>query len=144
MCVLEIATKEYPYTECRNAMHVWKLVSSGVKPTILQRIKNREIRSFIELCMFPQQLRLSAKDLLHHPFLAYTTIYDQMDIMIAPATAVPTFAAPSGGMNTRHDSTAALAKSTAVKKYDNSSSKIDTRVLNQRVQQSSHSTRYSS
>ena len=38
MCVLEMTTKEYPFQECSNAAQIWKRVSAGQKPDVLQRI----------------------------------------------------------------------------------------------------------
>ncbi|CAK8567884.1 unnamed protein product [Lathyrus sativus] len=69
MCMLELATSEYPYRECRNSAQIYKKVSSGIKPVSLSKIKDPEIKSFIEKCLVPASQRLSAKELLMDPFL---------------------------------------------------------------------------
>ena len=71
MCVLEMSTKEYPYQECSNAAQIWKRVSSGQKPEVLQRIRDTSLRAFIECCLSPETTRLSAAEMLEHPFLSF-------------------------------------------------------------------------
>ena len=51
MCLLELDTMEYPYSECTNAAQIFKKVTSGAKPGSLQKVTNEELRSFIELCL---------------------------------------------------------------------------------------------
>jgi WNK lysine deficient protein kinase len=46
MCFLEMITNEYPYQECENAAQIWKKVTSGQKPEVIQRIKNRPVSQF--------------------------------------------------------------------------------------------------
>ncbi|CAI5463470.1 unnamed protein product [Closterium sp. Yama58-4] len=70
MCVLEMITLEYPYSECTNAAQVYKKVSEGKKPLALQRIPDEGIREFVEMCLADASRRLPARDLLRHPFLA--------------------------------------------------------------------------
>lgn len=71
MCVLEMATHEYPYSECTNPAQVFKKVMSGEKPLSLEKLKSRdiEIYNFIEECLEPVESRKSAAELLDHPFL---------------------------------------------------------------------------
>ncbi|KAI9321048.1 kinase-like domain-containing protein [Dichotomocladium elegans] len=70
MCLLEMATGEYPYGECKNPAQVYKKVSSGVKPICLQKVQNPEVLSIIENCLGPEEDRLCAQEILEHPFLA--------------------------------------------------------------------------
>ncbi|KAI7863441.1 kinase-like domain-containing protein [Spinellus fusiger] len=70
MCLLEMSTGEYPYGECSNAAQVYKKVSSGIKPTSLQRVKNNEVLALIEICLGPENDRMSAQEILEHSFLA--------------------------------------------------------------------------
>ncbi|KAI8149341.1 kinase-like domain-containing protein [Fennellomyces sp. T-0311] len=70
MCLLEMATGEYPYGECRNPAQIYKKVSAGVKPACLQKIQNPEVLSIIENCLGPEESRLSAQEILEHSFLA--------------------------------------------------------------------------
>lgn len=69
MCVLEMTTNEYPYQECANPAQVWKKVAAGVKPEVLSRIGDHRVRAFIDLCLSSEDWRLSAEELLRHPFL---------------------------------------------------------------------------
>ncbi|KAI3673557.1 hypothetical protein L6452_39680 [Arctium lappa] len=69
MCLLELVTFEYPYVECANAAQIYKKVTSGVKPASLAKVKDSEIKSFIEKCTAKVSDRLSAKELLMDPFL---------------------------------------------------------------------------
>ena len=71
MCVLEMATKEYPYQECSNAAQIWKRVSTGQKPEVLERIRDCSLRAFIECCLSPESSRLTAAEMLEHPFLSF-------------------------------------------------------------------------
>ncbi|KAK9072383.1 hypothetical protein SSX86_008817 [Deinandra increscens subsp. villosa] len=69
MCLLELVTFEYPYCECVNAAQIYKKVTSGVKPASLAKVKDPEIKSFIEKCIAKVPDRLSAKELLMDQFL---------------------------------------------------------------------------
>ncbi|CAM0944715.1 unnamed protein product [Alopecurus aequalis] len=69
MCMLEMFTLEYPYSECKNPAQIFKKVSKGVKPAALSKIVNPEVKHFIEKCLVPASKRLSARELLQDPFL---------------------------------------------------------------------------
>lgn len=69
MCMLEMVTFEYPYSECRNSAQIYKKVSSGIKPASLSKVKEPDVKAFIEKCLVPASQRLSAKELLDDPFL---------------------------------------------------------------------------
>ncbi|XP_062219883.1 probable serine/threonine-protein kinase WNK4 isoform X2 [Phragmites australis] len=69
MCLLEIFTLEYPYSECTNPAQIFKKVSTGVKPAAFAKIVDPEVKQFIEKCLVPASERLSAKVLLQDPFL---------------------------------------------------------------------------
>ena len=71
MCVLEMITKEYPFEECSNAAQIWRKVSQGIRPLVLQRIEWPEVRLFIEVCISPADIRPTARELRSHPFLIY-------------------------------------------------------------------------
>ncbi|XP_022632404.1 probable serine/threonine-protein kinase WNK7 isoform X2 [Vigna radiata var. radiata] len=72
MCMLELVTSEYPYSECRNSAQIYKKVSSGIKPVALSKLKNQEVKAFIEKCLVPASQRLTAKELLMDNFLQVT------------------------------------------------------------------------
>ncbi|KAK8937619.1 putative serine/threonine-protein kinase WNK3 [Platanthera guangdongensis] len=69
MCLLELATFEYPYTECQNAAQIYKKVASGIKPASLAKVKDPDVKTFIEKCIAKASERLSASELLRDPFL---------------------------------------------------------------------------
>ncbi|XP_010533447.1 PREDICTED: probable serine/threonine-protein kinase WNK3 isoform X2 [Tarenaya hassleriana] len=69
MCLLELVTFEYPYTECANAAQIYKKVTSGIKPASLAKVENPEVRIFIEKCIGKVSDRLTAEQLLEDPFL---------------------------------------------------------------------------
>lgn len=68
MCVLEMVTLELPYSECDNVAKIYKKVSSGVRPHALSKVKDPEVRAFIEKCLAQPRARPSAAELLKDPF----------------------------------------------------------------------------
>ncbi|KAI3687426.1 hypothetical protein L1987_81122 [Smallanthus sonchifolius] len=70
MCILELITCEYPYSECKNHAQIYKKVTSGIKPAGLAKVKDPQVKAFIEKCLVPASQRLPAKELLKDPFLA--------------------------------------------------------------------------
>ncbi|KAK9280524.1 hypothetical protein L1049_014216 [Liquidambar formosana] len=70
MCVLEMLTCEYPYSECINPAQIYKKVTSGKLPGAFYRIQDLEARKFIGKCLERASKRLAAKELLLDPFLA--------------------------------------------------------------------------
>eukprot|EP01018_Ginkgo_biloba_P025529 Gb_22252 [translate_table: standard] len=69
MCLLEMITFEYPYSECANAAQIYKKVTLGVKPAALDKVKDPEVRQFVEKCLATVSKRLPARELLMDPFL---------------------------------------------------------------------------
>ncbi|XP_038725467.1 serine/threonine-protein kinase WNK8-like isoform X2 [Tripterygium wilfordii] len=69
MCILEMVTCEYPYSECRNPAQIYKKVTSGVKPASLSMVSDPQVKDFIEKCLVPAPMRLPAAELLKDPFL---------------------------------------------------------------------------
>ncbi|CAI0432543.1 unnamed protein product [Linum tenue] len=69
MCILEMVNFEYPYSECTNPAQIYKKVISGKKPESLYKVKDPEVREFVEKCLATVSLRLSARELLNDPFL---------------------------------------------------------------------------
>ncbi|CAL4896796.1 unnamed protein product [Urochloa decumbens] len=69
MCMLEMVTCEYPYSECQGMGHIFKNISQGKKPAALYKVQDSEVRSFIENCLAPASERLSASELLRSSFL---------------------------------------------------------------------------
>lgn len=91
MCILEMLTAEYPFSECSNPAQIYKKVTSGKLPDAFYRIHDPEARRFIGLCLENVSKRSSAEELLNDPFLidhrinqpamsakiAYTTVNTQ-------------------------------------------------------------------
>ncbi|XP_027933031.1 probable serine/threonine-protein kinase WNK4 isoform X2 [Vigna unguiculata] len=69
MCVLEMLTSDYPYSECTNPAQIYKKVTSGKLPAAFFRIEDTEAQKFIGKCLIAAAERPSAKELLHDPFL---------------------------------------------------------------------------
>eukprot|EP01135_Chromosphaera_perkinsii_P011999 Nk52_evm7s2568 gene=Nk52_evmTU7s2568 len=72
MCVLEMATLEYPYKECTNAAQIYKKVIQGIRPASLDNIEDPHVKEFIEMCLLPPEERLSCSELLTHKFLIFS------------------------------------------------------------------------
>ncbi|XP_015119573.1 uncharacterized protein LOC107042871 isoform X2 [Diachasma alloeum] len=71
MCMLEMATSEYPYSECTGPAQIYKRVVSGVKPLSYDKVENPEVREIIEMCIrLKKEERPLVKDLLNHEFFA--------------------------------------------------------------------------
>ncbi|KAM7258324.1 hypothetical protein ACFE04_014065 [Oxalis oulophora] len=71
MCVLEMFTLEYPYSECINPAQIYKKVTSGKLPEAFYKIQDFEAQRFIGKCLVNVSKRLSAKEILDDPFLAF-------------------------------------------------------------------------
>ena len=70
MCILEMMTQEYPYSECTNAAQIYKKVTGGKPPAALLRIDDPDVRDFIELCIGPFEDRPSPEELMDHVFFS--------------------------------------------------------------------------
>ncbi|KAJ4725220.1 Protein kinase superfamily protein [Melia azedarach] len=68
LCVLEMVTLEIPYSECDNVAKIYKKVSSGMRPDALNKVKDQEVKDFIERCLAQPRARPSASELLKDPF----------------------------------------------------------------------------
>ncbi|XP_077134371.1 serine/threonine-protein kinase WNK2 isoform X2 [Ranitomeya variabilis] len=74
MCMLEMATSEYPYSECQNAAQIYRKVTSGVKPASFEKVSDPEIKEIIGECICKNKAeRYEIKDLLGHAFFAEDT-----------------------------------------------------------------------
>ncbi|XP_023515154.1 probable serine/threonine-protein kinase WNK9 [Cucurbita pepo subsp. pepo] len=87
MCILEMVTFEYPYSECSHPAQIYKKVISGKKPDALYKVKDLEVRCFIEKCLATVSTRLSARELLNDPFLQIDGY--GCDSLLRPIDGVP-------------------------------------------------------
>ncbi|XP_048424891.1 probable serine/threonine-protein kinase WNK4 isoform X2 [Pyrus x bretschneideri] len=69
MCVLEMLTSEYPYSECVNPAQIYKKVTAGKLPGAFYRIEDLEAQRFVGKCLVNASKRSSAKELMLDPFL---------------------------------------------------------------------------
>ncbi|KAJ4825537.1 hypothetical protein Tsubulata_033530 [Turnera subulata] len=69
MCVLEMVTFDYPYSECTHPAQIYKKVITGKRPDALYKVNDPEVREFVEKCLATVSTRLSARELLMDPFL---------------------------------------------------------------------------
>uniref|UniRef100_A0A8C1S5X4 non-specific serine/threonine protein kinase n=1 Tax=Cyprinus carpio TaxID=7962 RepID=A0A8C1S5X4_CYPCA len=74
MCMLEMATSEYPYSECQNPAQIYRRVTSGVKPGSFDKVAIPEVKEIIEGCIRQNKdERYAIKDLLNHAFFQEET-----------------------------------------------------------------------
>lgn len=72
MCVLELITCEYPYSECKNQAQIYKKVTSGIKPAALAKVEDPQVKELVEKCLLPASQRLNAAELLKDVFFSKT------------------------------------------------------------------------
>ena len=71
LCMLEMATGEFPYSECTGPAQIYKKVVNGVKPNSLEKVESGEVREIIEQCIrLKKDDRPSVKELLAKEFFA--------------------------------------------------------------------------
>ncbi|XP_076861413.1 serine/threonine-protein kinase WNK1 isoform X5 [Brachyhypopomus gauderio] len=74
MCMLEMATSEYPYSECQNPAQIYRRVTSGVKPGSFDKVAIPEVKEIIEGCIRQNKdERYAIKVLLNHAFFQEET-----------------------------------------------------------------------
>ena len=71
MCLLEMATSEYPYKECASAAAIYRKVINGIKPESFKLVENQELRNIISGCIKPNtDERFGVQQLLKLEFFA--------------------------------------------------------------------------
>ncbi|XP_057540717.1 probable serine/threonine-protein kinase WNK4 [Amaranthus tricolor] len=65
MCLLQMVTRELPYSECTNSAQIYKKVIST-----LNKVTDLQVKEFIDKCLAPVSERPSAIELLNDSFLA--------------------------------------------------------------------------
>lgn len=70
MCLLEIVTMEYPYSECNNMAQIFKKVFNGEKPQAFEMLVEGDVKDVIAACLQREARRPSAVDLLRHPLFS--------------------------------------------------------------------------
>ncbi|TKY63623.1 serine/threonine-protein kinase WNK5 [Spatholobus suberectus] len=90
MCMIEIFTSEFPYSECSNPAQIYKKVTSGKLPDAFYRIQDLEAQRFVGKCLANVSERLSAKELLLDPFLAPDQLDSPLPSPTLPRKQTPT------------------------------------------------------
>jgi len=68
MCMIEMMTGEYPYSECVNPAQIYRKVTQGIQPNVLNKIKSKQERDLILMCLNKDKdKRSSAAQLLNDP-----------------------------------------------------------------------------
>lgn len=94
---MEIATKEYPYSECTNQAQIYRKVTTGVKPAALAQVADEEIRAFIDVCIeHNPKKRPSATELLNHPFFYSSNLQANGGGSFVDLTSLDMLSASSG------------------------------------------------
>ncbi|XP_038883353.1 probable serine/threonine-protein kinase WNK5 [Benincasa hispida] len=113
MCVIEMLTLEYPYSECSNPAQIYKKVTSGKLPNAFYKIKDFEAQRFVRKCLENVSKRVPARELLFDPFLAPSNnnngSSDNEDLLSSSLSPKKSMArrtdmAISGSMNPEDDS----------------------------------------
>lgn len=82
MCMLEMATSEYPYNECAGPAQIYKKVVCGIKPVSFEKIENPEVKDIIDRCTkLRKEDRPSCLDLLNSDFFC-----EDLGIKLEPIT----------------------------------------------------------
>ncbi|CAN8005806.1 unnamed protein product [Ixodes pacificus] len=69
MCMLEMATSEYPYSECSGPAQIYKKVTTGVRPQCFDKVESIELRDIIGQCIrLKKEERPTVKELLQLDF----------------------------------------------------------------------------
>ena len=69
MCILEMATSEYPYSECTGPAQIYKKVTSGIPPANFAKLEDPVLKDIIGRCIsLRKEDRPSIKDLLLEDF----------------------------------------------------------------------------
>ena len=94
MCLLEIFTKEIPYSECSNPAQIYRKVVAGDPPEVLSRLQSRHAREFVLLCLGYRDengnfIRPTVSELLQHPFLEKRANDDDEVVVDLPPRHAP-------------------------------------------------------
>lgn len=82
MCMLEMATSEYPYNECQGPAQIYKKVVHGIKPESFEKIENPEVKDIIDRCIkLKKTERPSCLELLNSDFFS-----EDLGIKLEPIT----------------------------------------------------------
>ena len=97
MAMLEMATSEFPYAECKNAAQIYRKVTSGIMPENLSKVVDPEMKEIIMGCINRNQKeRFSANLLLSHDYFLQDC---GIRVEICPSASSAASAAPATASN---------------------------------------------
>lgn len=74
MCILEMATSEYPYSECSGPAQIYKKVTSGIPPANFAKVEDPVLKDIIGSCIRVNKAdRPTIKELLSMEFFMEET-----------------------------------------------------------------------
>nr|GME02934.1 probable serine/threonine-protein kinase WNK10 [Ipomoea batatas] len=89
MCMLEMVTLDFPYSECKNPAQIYKKVTSGIKPASLSKVTDPEVREFIKKCLVAAPQRSPAKELLKDAFFQFEKYKKPLYVPLQLPTQIP-------------------------------------------------------
>lgn len=95
MCLLEIVSMEYPYSECNNMAQIFKKVLNGEKPHAFGMLVDGAVKDVIAACLEREGRRPSAADLLNHPLFSEWEKDDGSSSNLSLVKGIPDTAAVS-------------------------------------------------
>ncbi|GMH78804.1 hypothetical protein TrLO_g8587 [Triparma laevis f. longispina] len=100
MCLLEMITQEIPYKECTNPAQIFKKVTNNVPPKLLSRVRDKEARDFISLCLESSpDKRPTTKELLESSFLEKKDGQDDHEPVVDPPVPEAVSELPERGVS---------------------------------------------
>ena len=98
MCVLEMITKQLPYSECTNATQIYRKVCGNVPPDALRLIPDDKALDFVKGCIQKDPAeRLGAAELLKHDFLVPDPNFGETEVRLRSPSDLPPIADRQAG-----------------------------------------------
>lgn len=104
MCMLEMLTMEYPYSECENPAQIFRKVFAGERPMSFQRLPQCEVKQIIASCLEREKRRPSARQLMQHPFFSDWASDDGTATNLSVSCHKPVSNAPGKGIPNKRSS----------------------------------------
>lgn len=102
MCMLELLTRECPYSECKSLGQIYKKVMSGEKPKALQKVTDMQALRLINRCLLPACKRPSASELLSDPFFQPHDGCTSSGQSMKSSTSMPNLRAPTSNIGVKN------------------------------------------
>jgi WNK lysine deficient protein kinase len=90
-CLIEMITKEVPYSECESFAQIYRKVSRGELPEGIYQIKSSKAKNLITQCLVTDpEKRPTAQQLLKDPFLNILEVGDNDDTLVKKTSSMAT------------------------------------------------------